>query len=82
MTPNSEFKVVGECCKNGVWDIWLTGKSGITLRSCGLNRGEVINRLQDEIHKLESALDWPDEKRIDVIGQNGNDGDHYEALSV
>lgn len=22
---------------------------------------------------------WPDETRIDVIGQNGNDGDHYQT---
>lgn len=24
------------------------------------------------------ASGWPDESRIDVIGQNGNNGDHYK----
>jgi len=27
-----------------------------------------------------SGLDW-DEKRMDIIGQNGNDGEHYEKLN-
>lgn len=25
--------------------------------------------------------DWPDEARINIIGQNGNTGEHYENLS-
>lgn len=24
--------------------------------------------------------EWPDEGRIDIIGQNGNDGLHYEEV--
>lgn len=28
---------------------------------------------------LKLTDDWPDEERIDIIGQNGNDGDHYDA---
>ena len=24
--------------------------------------------------------DWPSDERIDVIGQNGNTGEHYEEL--
>lgn len=36
-------------------------------------QGLVTKPLFDENKEV-----WPDEKRIDVIGQNGNDGDHYE----
>lgn len=25
------------------------------------------------------AIEWPDETRIDIIGTNGNDGEHYGA---
>ena len=25
-------------------------------------------------------LDWPDEDRMNIIGQNGNNGDHYDKL--
>lgn len=28
------------------------------------------------------CLDWPDDKRIDAIGQNGNDGLHYKAIKA
>lgn len=28
----------------------------------------------------EQLREWPDEKRIDEIGQNGNDGIHYSEL--
>ena len=27
-----------------------------------------------------SEIEWPEEKRMDIIGQNGNDGDHYEKI--
>ena len=27
-----------------------------------------------------SELDWPDEARIDIIGPNGNTGEHYAVL--
>ena len=82
MTPDSDFKIMSEHCKNGIFDILISGNSGITLRSCGIDRDEVIGRLKSEIIELESRLNWPDEKRIDVIGQNGNDGDHYEAVQI
>jgi len=26
----------------------------------------------------QTSFDWPDEERMDIIGQNGNTGDHYE----
>lgn len=30
------------------------------------------------VEKSDSAAtEWPDETRIDIIGANGNDGDHY-----
>lgn len=28
--------------------------------------------------KLKQDIDW-DEKRIDIIGSNGNNGEHYES---
>ena len=28
--------------------------------------------------KKVTFSDWPDESRIDTIGQNGNTGEHYE----
>ena len=31
-----------------------------------------------EIAKRSEIIDWPDEQRIDVIGQNGNNGEHYK----
>lgn len=31
-------------------------------------------------HDHETGEDWPDEDRMDIIGQNGNDGDHYEKI--
>ncbi len=29
--------------------------------------------------KLEEKIEW-DEERMDIIGQNGNDGEHYEEI--
>ncbi len=29
----------------------------------------------------KQKTEWPDEARIDTIGQNGNDGEHYAAVS-
>jgi hypothetical protein len=29
-----------------------------------------------------NPTDWPSEARIDTIGQNGNDGEHYADLSL
>ena len=39
--------------------------------------------LREENKKLKDQLkalkwEWPEENRIDAIGQNGNNGDHYE----
>jgi len=30
--------------------------------------------------KKVTFSDWPDESRIDTIGQNGNTGEHYERM--
>ena len=78
----SEFNILKCDQKNGVWDVIISGKSGITLRGAGLSKDATIQRLQDEIHKLESRLDWPDEDRIDIIGQNGPTGEHYDVVTV
>ena len=32
----------------------------------------------EELAKREQPIQWPDESRIDAIGQNGNNGEHYE----
>lgn len=28
----------------------------------------------------KELLEWPSEDRIDTVGQNGNDGEHYAVL--
>ena len=43
-----------------------------------LDMAEYLQRLIDEENKQE----WPDDKRIDEIGQNGNDGLHYKAVKA
>lgn len=35
--------------------------------------------LEREIAKREKPIEWPDESRIDAIGQNGNNGEHYKG---
>ena len=30
--------------------------------------------------KKATYSEWPDESRIDAIGQNGNTGEHYESM--
>lgn len=42
-------------------------------------------RLREENKKLQDKLkalkwEWPEDARIDTIGQNGNNGEHYELL--
>ena len=33
-------------------------------------------------HDHETGEDWPDEDRMDIIGQNGNNGEHYESEHI
>ena len=33
-------------------------------------------------HDHETGEDWPDEDRMDIIGQNGNNGEHYESEQI
>jgi len=44
--------------------------------------GEAINeRRRDYLTsyaKTQKSFEWPDETRMDIIGQNGNTGDHYD----
>jgi hypothetical protein len=44
------------------------------LRKVREARREVINRL----NLNKNQIDWCSEERIDIIGQNGNEGLHYE----
>ena len=76
------FKILRDRNAGGTWNIIVEGKSGIALQSCGIDRDEVVKRLKSEINELEARLGWPDEDRIDIIGGNGNDGDHYEAVQI
>ena len=43
-----------------------------------LDMAEYLQRLIDE----EIKQDWPDEERIEAIGQNGGDGLHYKAIKA
>ena len=37
----------------------------------------------DNLDKIEKIKDWEEaEKRMNIIGQNGNDGEHYENVEV
>ena len=45
-----------------------------------------VEHLRAENKKLLAQLkalkwEWPAETRIDVVGQNGNNGDHYAKLN-
>lgn len=37
---------------------------------------------RDIAHEALATIKWPDEKRIDVIASNGNDGDHYKITDT
>lgn len=39
----------------------------------------VDDRMARDEQAKTVPVEWPDESRIDVIGQNGNGGEHYEA---
>ena len=43
---------------------------------------KVLFYAQAEVERLEAnaLVTWPTEGRIDAIGQNGNDGEHYQPL--
>jgi len=41
----------------------------------------IIERKRDYLTTyatVQNSFNWPDDERIDIIGQNGNTGDHYE----
>lgn len=38
----------------------------------GITREEYVAATGD------TGVDWPDEDRMDIIGQNGNNGEHYD----
>lgn len=39
----------------------------------------LLREAADEIERLRNELAWPSEARLDVIGQNGNTGEHYRV---
>ena len=40
------------------------------------------NLYEEQVEIVEDDFDWEaSEKRMDIIGQNGNDGEHYESVS-
>ena len=63
-------------------------KYGVALKDAPLSRSQLLQHAKEEAldmaEYLQTLLDaedhpaWPEEARIDNIGQNGNDGDHYE----
>jgi hypothetical protein len=76
------------------WDLIFGKKSRPTFTEQELMSMEVIQDLIDNPKKKEThdilrpdlkwqgdsiQLDW-DESRIDTIGQNGNDGEHYDKV--
>ena len=54
------------------------------------NRKNLYNEFEDEYNENENENDKPmidlyteeDEKRMDIIGRNGNDGEHYEKEAI
>ena len=54
------------------------------------NRKNLYNEFEDEYNEYENENDKPmvdlyteeDEKRMDIIGRNGNDGEHYEKEAI
>ena len=52
----------------------LEGAVGEYHRMC-----KTVEAKEDTVLGNNSDLDW-NETRMDIIGQNGNDGDHYEKL--
>jgi len=59
------------------WDLIFGKKSRPTFTEQELMSMEVIQDLIDNPKKV--CVDW-DESRIDTIGQNGNEGDHYDQV--
>ena len=45
--------------------------------TCELKQG--CKQVQGSVSPVKD--DWPSEERIDQIGQNGNDGLHYEEMN-
>ena len=71
-------------------------KYGVSLDKSGLTSLELLQHAKEEAldlaEYLQACIDletssvsaglvWPTEERIDVIGTNGNDGEHYDKYS-
>ena len=67
---------IKEGTKRGFEGFWLSKNSGNPLVFLSFDDADylasiLLAALQDRQHRL-------DEERMDVIGQNGNDGQHYD----
>ena len=81
MTQQEEIKALCECVE-GLTDAMKTAsKSRDILRNVLQFEGHRIDALAAKIDMLivdrANELEAEAEKRMDIIGQNGNDGEHY-----
>jgi len=60
-----------ERLSSGVFRLGVLTADGTTIEKAS----SIDAQIQAEMNKI----DWPEEGRIDAIGQNGNDGEHYGA---
>lgn len=83
--PRSLFDVFDD---NGIFiQIFGNNKNGWSFEFLGnLENSEYATRKAAEVAAIESAFSILEEKlqnaRIDIIGQNGNTGEHYEPLDL
>lgn len=68
------------CIESGEYEFWDYSSS-----RWSLGEGTPVGWSSGEIHKIDFALmpeekqEWPEERQ-DAIGQNGNDGEHYDNV--
>ena len=81
MTQQEEIKALGKCVE-GLTD---------AMKTASKSRDILLNLMQFESHRIDALaakidmlivdraneLEAEAEKRMDIIGQNGNDGEHY-----
>ena len=48
----------------------------------GIHRGEGWDAIGCTKSRYPQPEDWPTDNRMNVIGTNGNDGDHYDELGL
>lgn len=70
----------GYCKGNALKYRLRAGDKGDALK-CIAKANWYQNKLR-EVKETSADVEWPDESRIDAIGQNGNDGQHYRTLAL